>query len=96
MKADDIYRIGYLPEERGLYKKMKVGEQALYLGMLKGLSRRDAMRELKIWFEKFEIISWWDKKVMELSKGMQQKVQFICTVSAPSQTDDFRRTFHRL
>ena len=80
MKADDIYRIGYLPEERGLYKKMKVGEQALYLGMLKGLSRRDAMRELKIWFEKFEIISWWDKKVMELSKGMQQKVQFICTV----------------
>ncbi len=80
MKADDIYKIGYLPEERGLYKKMKVGEQALYLGMLKGLSRRDAMRELKIWFEKFEIISWWDKKVMELSKGMQQKVQFICTV----------------
>ncbi len=80
MKQDDIYRIGYLPEERGLYKKMKVGEQALYLGMLKGLSRRDAMRELKIWFEKFEIISWWDKKVMELSKGMQQKVQFICTV----------------
>lgn len=80
MKADDIYRIGYLPEERGLYKKMKVGEQALYLGMLKGLSRRDAMRELKIWFEKFEIITWWDKKVMELSKGMQQKVQFICTV----------------
>ena len=80
MKQDDIYRIGYLPEERGLYKKMKVGEQALYLGMLKGLSRRDAMRELKMWFEKFEIISWWDKKVMELSKGMQQKVQFICTV----------------
>ena len=80
MKADDIYRIGYLPEERGLYKKMKVGEQALYLGMLKGLSRRDAMRELKMWFEKFEIISWWDKRVMELSKGMQQKVQFICTV----------------
>jgi len=80
MKANDIYQIGYLPEERGLYKKMKVGEQALYLGMLKGLSRRDAMRELKIWFEKFEIITWWDKKVMELSKGMQQKVQFICTV----------------
>ncbi len=80
MKEDDIYKIGYLPEERGLYKKMKVGEQALYLGMLKGLSRKDAMRELKMWFEKFEIISWWDKKVMELSKGMQQKVQFICTV----------------
>jgi len=80
LKPDDIYQIGYLPEERGLYKKMKVGEQALYLGQLKGLSRRDAMKELKIWFEKFEIISWWDKKVMELSKGMQQKVQFICTV----------------
>ena len=59
---------------------MKVGEQALYLGQLKGLSRRDAMKELKTWFEKFEITAWWDKKVMELSKGMQQKVQFICTV----------------
>lgn len=80
MKSDDIYKIGYLPEERGLYKKMKVGEQALYLARLKGLSHRDAMKELKIWFEKFEIIAWWDKKVMELSKGMQQKVQFICTV----------------
>lgn len=80
MKADDIFQIGYLPEERGLYKKMKVGEQALYLGQLKGLSRRDAMKGLKVWFEKFEIIDWWDKKVMELSKGMQQKVQFICTV----------------
>ena len=80
LKANDIYQIGYLPEERGLYKKMKVGEQALYLGQLKGLSRRDAMKELKIWFEKFEITAWWDKKVMELSKGMQQKVQFICTV----------------
>ena len=80
MKPDDIYQIGYLPEERGLYKKMKVGEQALYLGQLKGLSRRDAMKGLKVWFEKFEIIDWWDKKVMELSKGMQQKVQFICTV----------------
>lgn len=80
LKSDDIYQIGYLPEERGLYKKMKVGEQALYLGQLKGLSRRDAMKELKVWFEKFEITAWWDKKVMELSKGMQQKVQFICTV----------------
>ncbi|NEW82741.1 MAG: ABC transporter ATP-binding protein [Mariniphaga sp.] len=80
LKAEDIDQIGYLPEERGLYKKMKVGEQALYLGQLKGLSRRDAMKELKIWFEKFEITAWWDKKVMELSKGMQQKVQFICTV----------------
>jgi ABC-2 type transport system ATP-binding protein len=80
LKADDVYKIGYLPEERGLYKKMKVGEQALYLGQLKGLSRRDAMKELKIWFEKFEITPWWDKKAMELSKGMQQKVQFICSV----------------
>lgn len=80
LKAEDIDQIGYLPEERGLYKKMKVGEQALYLGQLKGLSRRDAMKELKIWFEKFEITAWWDKKIMELSKGMQQKVQFICTV----------------
>lgn len=80
LKTGDIGQIGYLPEERGLYKKMKVGEQALYLGQLKGLSRRDAMKELKIWFEKFEITAWWDKKVMELSKGMQQKVQFICTV----------------
>jgi ABC-2 type transport system ATP-binding protein len=80
LKSADIRQIGYLPEERGLYKKMKVGEQALYLGQLKGLSRRDAMKELKIWFEKFEITAWWDKKVMELSKGMQQKVQFICTV----------------
>ncbi len=80
MKADDVFHLGYLPEERGLYKKMKVGEQALYLGQLKGLSRRDAMKELKYWFEKFDIVNWWDKKVMELSKGMQQKVQFICTV----------------
>jgi ABC-2 type transport system ATP-binding protein len=80
LKAEDIDQIGYLPEERGLYKKMKVGEQALYLGQLKGLSRRDAMKELKVWFEKLEITAWWDKKVMELSKGMQQKVQFICTV----------------
>jgi len=80
LKAEDIEQIGYLPEERGLYKKMKVGEQALYLGQLKGLSRRDAMKELKMWFEKLEITAWWDKKVMELSKGMQQKVQFICTV----------------
>jgi len=80
LKPGDVSQIGYLPEERGLYKKMKVGEQALYLGQLKGLSRRDAMRELKIWFEKFEITAWWDKKVNELSKGMQQKVQFICTV----------------
>lgn len=72
--------IGYLPEERGLYKKMKVGEQALYLARLKGLSRKDALKQLRYWFEKFEMQSWWDKKVEELSKGMQQKVQFITTI----------------
>lgn len=72
--------IGYLPEERGLYKKMKVGEQALYLARLKGLSKSRAMELLKFWFDKFEITSWWDKKIEELSKGMQQKVQFIVTV----------------
>jgi len=80
LKADDIYHIGYLPEERGLYKKMKVGEQAIYLAQLKGLDRRTALKRLKYWFEKFEIQSWWDKKLMELSKGMQQKVQFVCTI----------------
>lgn len=80
MTPQDIYRIGYLPEERGLYKTMKVGEQALYLSRLKGLSRGDAMRELRIWFRRFEIEGWWDKKVEELSKGMAQKVQFIVTV----------------
>ena len=72
--------IGYLPEERGLYKKMKVGEQLHYLARLKGLSPRDARTKLNGWLEKFEITSWWDKKVEELSKGMQQKVQFIATV----------------
>ena len=77
---DDVYRIGYLPEERGLYKKMKVGEQALYLARLKGLSRQQAMTELKKWFVKFGIEGWWNKKVEELSKGMAQKVQFITTV----------------
>lgn len=75
-----IYDIGYLPEERGLYKKMKVGEQAIYLSQLKGLSRAEAIKRLKYWFEKFEITGWWNKKVEELSKGMQQKVQFIITV----------------
>ncbi|MCD6346213.1 MAG: ATP-binding cassette domain-containing protein [Bacteroidales bacterium] len=79
-KAEDIHRIGYLPEERGLYKKMKVGEQALYLVQLKGVSKQDALKKLKYWFEKFEIQAWWDKKVEELSKGMQQKIQFITTV----------------
>lgn len=80
LKAEDIYQIGYLPEERGLYKKMKVGEQALYLAQLKGMSKKDALRNLKHWFEKFEIQAWWGKKVEELSKGMAQKVQFITTV----------------
>ena len=78
---DEIVReIGYLPEERGLYKKMKVGEQAIYLARLKGLSMAEARKELKEWFVKFGIRSWWDKKVEELSKGMAQKVQFITTV----------------
>jgi ABC-2 type transport system ATP-binding protein len=77
---DDIYQIGYMPEERGLYKKMKVGEQAVYLAQLKGLSKSDATQRLKVWFDKFEIGNWWNRKVEELSKGMQQKVQFITTV----------------
>lgn len=80
LSVDDIYNIGYMPEERGLYKKMNVGEQALYLAQLKGLSRADAIKRLKYWFEKFEITSWWGKKIEDLSKGMQQKVQFIVTV----------------
>ncbi len=80
MRANDVFRIGYLPEERGLYRKMKVGEQALYLSRLKGMSRGDALESLKKWFKKFEIMGWWDKKVEELSKGMAQKVQFIVTV----------------
>jgi ABC-2 type transport system ATP-binding protein len=76
----DVQQIGYLPEERGLYKKMKVGEQALYLAQLKGMTRNDALKALKYWFEEFEIQAWWDKKVEELSKGMAQKVQFITTI----------------
>ena len=76
----DVEKIGYLPEERGLYKKMKVGEQALYLAQLKGMTKPDALKALKYWFEKFEIQAWWDKKVEELSKGMAQKVQFITTI----------------
>lgn len=80
LKPKHIKNIGYLPEERGLYKKMKVGEQALYFAQLKGMNKYDAKAKLKHWFEKFEILSWWDKKVEELSKGMQQKVQFIITV----------------
>jgi ABC-2 type transport system ATP-binding protein len=80
ISPDDVNNIGYLPEERGLYKKMKVGEQALYLAQLKGLTHAEAMRRLKYWFKKLDIIDWWDKKVEELSKGMQQKVQFVTTV----------------
>jgi ABC-2 type transport system ATP-binding protein len=75
-----IAHIGYLPEERGLYKKMKVGEQAIYLAELKGIKKVEAQKRLKVWFDKFEISGWWDKKVEELSKGMQQKVQFITTI----------------
>lgn len=80
MAPNDIYRIGYLPEERGLYKKMKVGEQALFLAQLKGLDRLTATKRLRYWFEKFEIQGWWDKKIEELSKGMAQKIQFMVTV----------------
>ncbi len=80
LKETDIERVGYLPEERGLYKKMKVGEQALYLARLKGMDRTEAMERLKEWFVKFGIQAWWNKKVEELSKGMAQKVQFITTV----------------
>ena len=77
---DDVEKIGYLPEERGLYRKMKVGEQAMYLAQLKGMSAREAATELKKWFVRFGIESWWNKKVEELSKGMAQKIQFITTV----------------
>lgn len=80
LNRNHISKIGYLPEERGLYKKMKVGEQAIYLAQLKGLSQNEASKRLKEWFEKFEIAEWWDKKVEELSKGMQQKIQFITTI----------------
>jgi ABC-2 type transport system ATP-binding protein len=80
LTSNDVQQIGYLPEERGLYKKMKVGEQAIYLARLKGLDAPAAKKQLREWFEKFDLMAWWDKKVEELSKGMQQKVQFIITV----------------
>lgn len=80
LAEEDIFRIGYLPEERGLYRKMKVGEQALYLAQLKGLDEKTAKVRLHEWFERFDIMPWWNKKLEELSKGMQQKVQFIITV----------------
>lgn len=80
LNRNHITQIGYLPEERGLYRSMKVGEQAIYLAQLKGVSQKDAEKRLKAWFNKFGILNWWDKKVEELSKGMQQKIQFIVTV----------------
>lgn len=80
LKPEDVLSIGYLPEERGLYKKMKVGEQVLYFARLKGLSKAEAMRRLKYWFRKLDMVDWWGKKVEELSKGMQQKVQFVTTI----------------
>jgi len=80
LEPGDISAIGYLPEERGLYKKMTVGEQSLYLAQLKGLTHHEALTRLKFWFDKFEIRSWWNRKVEELSKGMQQKVQFLITI----------------
>lgn len=78
--ANDIAKIGYMPEERGLYKKMKIGEQTLYLAQLKGISKKEATGKIKEWFAKFEMESWWNKKVEDLSKGMQQKLQFVTTV----------------
>lgn len=80
LHSNHIGVIGYLPEERGLYKKLKVGEQLVYLARLKGMSRKDALARIKVWLEKFEILDWWNKKVEDLSKGMAQKVQFISTV----------------
>lgn len=80
LKPGHVEMIGYLPEERGLYKKMKVGDQLLYLAQLKGLGKQDAFQRIKVWFERFEIKDWWNKKVEDLSKGMAQKVQFISTV----------------
>ncbi len=80
LSPSDIQHIGYMPEERGLYKTMKVGEQCLYLAQLKGLSKEDAKKQLKYWFEKLEIEGWWNKKIQELSKGMAQKIQFVVTV----------------
>ena len=80
LKQDDVYKIGYMPEERGLYKKMQIGEQLIYLAQLKGLSHTEAKTRLKKWFEKFQIQDWWALKVEELSKGMQQKIQFIAAI----------------
>ncbi len=80
MTQEDVVHLGYLPEERGLYKKMKVGEQAVYLARLKGMEKKEAIQRLRHWFERWEMMGWWNKKVEELSKGMAQKVQFVTTV----------------
>ena len=80
LSQEDVAYIGYLPEERGLYRKMKVGEQALYLAQLKGLNKAEAKERLKFWFDRLDIGDWWNKKVQELSKGMAQKIQFLVTV----------------
>lgn len=80
LKPEDVQYIGYMPEERGLYKSMKVGEQCLYLAQLKGLSKHDAKTQLDYWFDRLEIQGWWNKKIQELSKGMAQKIQFVVTV----------------
>ena len=80
LAPEDVEHIGYLPEERGLYKKMKVGEQALYLAQLKGMKRGEAEKQLRFWFSNFDILGWWNRRVEELSKGMQQKIQFIVTI----------------
>ena len=80
LQKNHITDIGYMPEERGLYKKMKVGEQALYLAQLKGMSYNEALKKLKYWFEKLNILNWWNKKIEELSKGMAQKIQFVVTI----------------
>jgi len=93
MKSSDVSLIGYLPEERGLYQKMKIGEQAVYLTQLKGLNRHDALSNIKKWFVKFEIMDWWNKRIEELSKGMQQKVQFITTVAHNPQLLIFDEPF---
>lgn len=93
LDASDISKIGYLPEERGLYKKMKVGEQAIYLAQLKGVEKKEAEKRLRHWFMKFEIANWWGKKVEELSKGMQQKVQFIVTIVHEPQLIIFDEPF---
>jgi ABC-2 type transport system ATP-binding protein len=78
--TEDIIKIGYMPEERGLYKKMKIGDQAMYLAQLKGLSKSEAMEKIKFWFKRLEMETWWNKKVEDLSKGMSQKLQFVTTV----------------